>query len=968
MEKFPTNTFNKEKEVEDSQEERVEIESLNNVEEEGKLEWSESEREFLSLIKAEKIASANRLTHLLTPDFMESAEVQSTMLTSFLTLLENADVSGIGELKPLFVPDSLQQIQSLEVQSRILDRFLDDIERGFVYGSEHLKTLLTTDFLQSPEIQNHILESFLVSIERGHISEAENLESLLIFDPLQQIQSPEAQSRIFDSFLTLVRNRDITNAKKIKTFFTPDSLQKLESQEAQSVILDIFSRLSYRDEKEADVANDLYSLLTAEFIQSSEEAQSIFLTIFLEGIEEGDVYTLGNTYSILTPDTQQQIQTPEIQSAILTRFLKLFEEDDVWRINELQHLLTIDSKQQLQTSEVQGIILTCFLKLVEEDKTYGLKVLQPLLTLESIQSPEVQDRVLASFLKNVAEGEIVRAEELQPSLTPEFIQNPEVQDRILSTYSEITGKFNLDVMLYLNNTFAVDPKLKQLIDIYGDNLTSSIYRVGTELLDGKISDEAEMAGVTKTGEEGIVELLQIKDEIVKTHLSGDAQNAESIIQSPLLSDLFKNAVRYEQSEWGGHDDLSFKQTLQTYEEARQNGKIEGLPSFLSESEVIQVPLRERTRVPISESAINRYGVLRDSLSGALTRLESTKKPLTDIASLVDEDIQNIITNLENKLQTVEREEARIGINNRIQQLESIDVRSVENFQETVQVLGRFPELHDTMREAIFLYALARHREVRGRAKGITEQDVSIESISNLLEFVDHIVNQETFSEYFTDKRSAEMFRKITSVEAFSEELQRTQKFENASTETVPIKFIPTRGLLAEFSGHIADACWASKHDSVLGEFPTISHVMLVKHPGDPKKENIIGACLLIETMSDKGEPVLAIRGLNPQESEINKLSIPDFTSVFTDWIKEAASKNGSIPAIIIDDHSGGASTNRPKLFAHLQNIEGSLEKVQLNPEQRYEGAFGWSFNGYDNVDKHCYRLDKESEREKVKKE
>lgn len=568
------------------------------------------------------------------------------------------------------------------------------------------------------------------------------------------------------------------------------------------------------------------------------------------------------------------------------------------------------------------------------------------------------------YYDNEERGEIstIESSELRQlfELFPEAREK--MSDGAKAEYNNALQKGGFLEMKIIDDQYSIDPKLKQLTEVFGEHLTISLYRVGSEVLDGNISEDARAIGVTEAGPTGVVQLAEQAQSVIHSYLApqeelnGRIPSAQQLLESPFLADMFKYAVHYEQSEWGDHDESSFKKTLQNYEEARKNEEIDPLSWYITPSEAVQIPLRERVRVPLSESAINRYETLKESLRDAFHRLESSKKPLSEIALLLEDNAKQIIADLEARRNTVEREEARIGIDRRIEQIKNIDFRSVKNFQETIRILGQFPELQDTMREAIFLYALARHREIRDRIRNITEQNVSPQTISDLLEFVEHIVNQETFSEYFTDKKSADFFRKITSVKSFEEELQRIQKMESSSNETVPIKFIPTRGLLAEFSGHIADACWASKYDSVLKEAPMVSHVMLVKNPDDPKSKKIIGACLLIETLSDAGDHLLVVRGLNPQESEINKLHIPAFYEAFTSWVKECADEDSRIPAIVIDDHAGGAATNRPKLFAHLSNITQNMEHIRLDPKRQHEGSGGWVFNGYDQIDTDCFKI------------
>ena len=144
----------------------------------------------------------------------------------------------------------------------------------------------------------------------------------------------------------------------------------------------------------------------------------------------------------------------------------------------------------------------------------------------------------------------------------------------------------------------------------------------------------------------------------------------------------------------------------------------------------------------------------------------------------------------------------------------------------------------------------------------------------------------------------------------------------------------------EFSGHIADACWASKYGSMAEEFPNFSATIMVQNRGT-KNERLAGASMMIETTGEDGTPLLVIRGLNPIENVINGVQVEDFFDKFIDYAQKIADKTKRKLAIVIDDHSGGSATNRPALFDFLNKKRISLEQVKLDSTK------GTTFNGYD---------------------
>jgi hypothetical protein len=233
----------------------------------------------------------------------------------------------------------------------------------------------------------------------------------------------------------------------------------------------------------------------------------------------------------------------------------------------------------------------------------------------------------------------------------------------------------------------------------------------------------------------------------------------------------------------------------------------------------------------------------------------------------------------------------------------------------------------------------KNKRYREPASDITcKEKPQFDDVGWMINFIDHIVNEETWSKYFTDQKATKAFRKIININALNEEFSRAQNQE--SSNTVSLEFIPTRGLLMEFSGHIADACWASKYDSIAESFPNIVAVTMVQNKGT-KNERLAGSCMLIETETVDGTPLLVIRGLNPIQNVINAISTNDFFEKFTNYLQTIAKKQERELAIVIDNNSGGSATNRPVLFQLLAGKKESLKRAQLS------SAEDTTFNGYD---------------------
>jgi hypothetical protein len=206
--------------------------------------------------------------------------------------------------------------------------------------------------------------------------------------------------------------------------------------------------------------------------------------------------------------------------------------------------------------------------------------------------------------------------------------------------------------------------------------------------------------------------------------------------------------------------------------------------------------------------------------------------------------------------------------------------------------------------------------------------------------VGHIVNQETWADLFETVGGQKTLNQILSTDALDANINRSTSITTAGTK--PFRIIPARGALLELSGHIGDACWAGKYESITDQFPNFTALTFIQNPDTPSRR-MAGSALLIETTSSAGEPLLVIRGLNPLQNVITQLSPESFYSEIAKYVKELADRTGRKAAIVIDNHAGGSATNRPTLYSHLASQQPQMQQVVL------AGQEGTTFNGYNIV-------------------
>lgn len=502
-----------------------------------------------------------------------------------------------------------------------------------------------------------------------------------------------------------------------------------------------------------------------------------------------------------------------------------------------------------------------------------------------------------------------------------------------------------------------NPPLDKLVaktsEIFGAFASADNY----SMIKGISGDDKEIIKklkLKKGGNDGLRELRERFTEFKKEIISEDF-NPEVLLQgddNSLYLPYFQSYIRLQEAGWGTKDDESFKNIVINYVNHKNAGEIKGLNrNFRPSSELLiaKSDTSGRENHQFNEHFLNRFSVLVDSIKAA-KNLYQEKFPLSKLVEEIEKKRLELIKELKEKVNNMPNPMAREGINQKINLLESINIRDLKDFQNNFSILARNNEFNELLRQSVFLMSFARNKQsLNFDLDNIDLDRPNISDMSWVLDFIDHITNQETMSKYFTDKKAKRMFNEIISAQAISEEMALLQDVGGQSKDVSKIQLIPTRGVLTEFSGHIADACWASKYSSILKEFPNFTSVIIRQNP-ETKYERLAGAFMLIETESKNGEPLLVIRGFNPIENLINSLSVKDFYDKVIGYVKSLAEKENRKTAIVIDDHSGGSASNRPVLFKYLSELSKTLEAVDLKSEDDTK------FNGY-NIVRQTYLVD-----------
>jgi hypothetical protein len=472
------------------------------------------------------------------------------------------------------------------------------------------------------------------------------------------------------------------------------------------------------------------------------------------------------------------------------------------------------------------------------------------------------------------------------------------------------------------------PELARFSEIVGPVATTKLYKAYLE-----------------SGEDQ--ELFKEKVSEARAALfESDTEALSTLAEDPLLRDIAESVVRFTVSEWGEHREEEFKEMVDRYLEHKDSyaplpegykpGKIETFKQRKSkEAHAYSPEFTERWKALIpalqaSENLVKQPEKLRSLYRGFLSAI-SAQKAAT-----------------EESLTRAPNEIARASLQKRLAELDSIDVHSEEGMADAFNKLydrKKSPELNDVFRKYGFYVAHKQMLDTGAQPPSfasVSVREPSPEDISRVIEFVQHIAHQETWerNEAFANKEAQEGLSSLFHVKALENELVRFAKASEKG-EAVSLDVIPSRDILTEFSGHIADACWASRFE-ILKEFPQITSLTFMQE-GRPA-----GACLLIDTTLASGEEITIIRGLNPLEAVINKLDIESFVDSLKEYMEGIAKERERRVAIAIDESAGMATTNRPLLFQYLAGLKRSLTLARgLNETET-------TFNAYNITDKTYY--------------
>ncbi len=747
---------------------------------------------------------------------------------------------------------------------------------------------------------------FLMSSEGGRnsLEVAKNIDSFASYEHKRIAPLFLLSAYFLADLFNHIENFKNTNLNKLK-----EQVIKIHSSEGiRALIMNIDKVGGLSDSQIDEIIRRHYGRFIFDQIDKFPGYSKI--EIARKMVASGDAISIVDELGILTLEERN-----ELSSSLITR---LIESGYPSKVPEIFDQFTNIDYQKVANELAERAVGAVVLK--NASKFVGIDI----------------DSVVFIMLGKMQSSEVAKYIDICPRLKKETV------DALISEFISL-NKFQ-DILAVSKIYGFQDKDLERAYELFGDFTTKQNYLLVKEMMSGDLTEEnkreLEILGIKKNGPEGIQELRQATREFTGTAFTMDGPDGEKILDSTILLDSTKKIVRFSTASFGTHDDLNFQKTIENYVKAKSEAaplRSEYRPSHIMEIKSVDQEKQEATK--ISEQTLARFKVFQDGLREAVTLLREPTA-LTSLITRINEKIKVKQEVLGIKLEGAPNEKAKESIKKSIQRLESIKIGPTTNWQETFTQLASFKdEFREELLPAVFWWSLQLKPDSLSQVNELIEvEEPKIDDISTALDFVDHITNQEVLKKYFSETEAAKKFNSLLNVSALQEEISRLQNQD--SKGLTKMQFVPGRNLLTEFSGHIADACWASKYDSIIERFPNFTSLMMVLNPDNPQTRRLAGAAFLIEAEAIDGSKLLIIRGLNPQENVINSLKVSDFYKQITDYLKEIAGSMGARLAIVIDAHSGGSASNRPVLYNHLSGLTDRLQKIR--PARDEDTAF----NGY----------------------
>lgn len=501
-------------------------------------------------------------------------------------------------------------------------------------------------------------------------------------------------------------------------------------------------------------------------------------------------------------------------------------------------------------------------------------------------------------------------------------------------------------------------------DLFGEYCSAEGYKLCHAIYHGEPHDLRALLNIETSGAAGIGQLKGHIHELKTSFIQPDDKALRLLYQSREIRSLFREFVRFDEAQYA---DNRKDEMLCNYVELQlTHPRAAVLPEGYEPSDMYAISYFESSEDSESlftEDVESRYYRLLNILDTAIEQVGTYKLgtiPFESELNIIKGRIVQRIDAMQSAHQNLlvsGKDEQAIHLAGQIEALQSLydsGLHSFEDLETKFDILARDSSIADALMTILTARALRFDPNIspemrRERFKTIERivddlpDEPTIKGLSKMSELVNETILKNVYIPEFKNNATRVMIRDLFSVKALELAVDQLQN-NNPHKSSAQIQFVPSKGVLLELSGHIADACWAEKYERIADEFPNITAVIMARHykKGLPR---LVGAMLLIETVEEQtGDPYVVIRGLNPIMNFINKVETDDFMDAVYDYTKKIAAARGRKLAITIDESHTAAGTNRPSIHEYTFARRNHMPQV-IVPEN------DTTFNDYEITDK-----------------
>lgn len=470
--------------------------------------------------------------------------------------------------------------------------------------------------------------------------------------------------------------------------------------------------------------------------------------------------------------------------------------------------------------------------------------------------------------------------------------------------------------------------------------------------------ESDTYRLRNTGKSGLAELRERSTQVRRNLLSSDGPIDTT---AALELEMIAAQSRFSSSEWG-RSDQTLEGRIENFNAAWQRGDIKPLSAAFAAASgetfrVKRIDDRALERFQYAEDALHKLEQLRHDV--VMVHGHSLEVVFRRERATLGEAINERITDLSRPLSDDERRKDTSGRRAAARVEEAMrwvsfgeHVGAVNNLVGLVKAVAAFEKKDDPVTTPVLRRCLARlgmeqiggADSLRAAAEAATDRG----TIAKFVEFFGGIIRSDVMRDLELTDHQTKRAGSAVQVKALTAELERIEGLATAGTEVIGLR--PTRGILAELSGFVCDACW-TREDDIVSRYPNLTTVVFVKNPGSAN-ERLCGATVVLKvrseaTESSPAEDVLVVRGFNPLQNTITQLKADQFFEGFIGWLEGVARAEGVSKIVIPGGVAGGSQTNRPTIHTYVSGRYGRTPIVPLSSEVRS------TFNGYD-ISRSCH--------------